>query len=101
MTADNRGSSEHLLEQAEEMIWNLLDDNLPEGEVKVLESMIQEHDQVRELYLDCVQLHADLSGHFGKSPKIDLPGSPSTPVLGSLGDINFMPGIDTGPPVAD
>jgi hypothetical protein len=99
MTAENRGSSEQLLEQAEEMIWNLLDDNLPEGEVKALESMLQEHEQVRELYLDCVQLHSDLAGHFGKTPKLDFPGAPSSPVLGSLGDT--MRGIDAGPPVVD
>ncbi len=99
MTAENRGSSEQLLEQAEEMIWNLLDDNLPEGDVQLLETMIQEHDQVRELYVDCVRLHTDLSEHFGKTPQLELPGAPNSPVLGSLGDT--MRGLDAGPPVAD
>jgi hypothetical protein len=99
MTAENRGSSEHLLEQAEEMIWNLLDDNLPEGDVQQLESMLQEHEQVRELYLNCVHLHSDLAGHFGKAPQGDFPGAPGSPVLGSLGDT--MRGLDAGPPVTD
>jgi hypothetical protein len=99
MSTENHRSSEQLLEQAEEMIWNLLDENLPESDVAYLETLIKENDQVRSLYLDCVQLHADLSGHFGKLPQGEAPSAPSTPVLGSLGDV--MRGFDTGPPVAN
>lgn len=99
MKPENADSSEELLEQAEEMIWNLLDDNLPESDAVQLETLIKEHDQIRELYLDCVQLHADLTGHFAKSPKLNLPPTPSTPVLGSLGDA--LKGFDAGPPVTN
>ncbi len=108
MTADNQdshGSADQLLAQAEELIWSLLDDNLPEDGVLHLEGMIKQHDNVRDLYLDCVQLHADLAGHFAQVPKLnipelsDSPDSPDSPVLGSLS--NATPGIDAGPPVTD
>lgn len=105
MTADNQGShspTDELLAQAEEMIWSLLDDNLPEADVPRLEEMIEKHESVRNLYLDCIQLHTDLTEHYAKVPKLNIPGLPgstNSPVLGSLGDA--VPGIDVGPPVTD
>ncbi len=102
MTADNQdshGSADQILAQAEELIWSLLDDNLPEDDVPRLEEMIKEHENVRELYLDCVQLHTDLTGHYAGAAKLNIPELPGSPVLGSLGDA--MPNVDTGPPVTD
>ncbi len=105
MTADNqnsRSSTDELLDQAEEMIWSLLDDNLPKADVPRLEEMIKNNDDVRNRYLECVQLHSDLSGHFGGAAKLkisELPSSFGSPVLGSLGDA--APGVDAGPPVTD
>ena len=108
MTADNQdadGSSDQLLAQAEKLIWSLLDHNLPEDDVPRLEKMIKQHDNVRQLYLDCVQLHADLTGHFSKHPQLNIPellsasDPPDSPVLGSLGEA--MPGVDASPPVTD
>ena len=77
-------------------------DNLSENSALRLEEMIKQHDNVRDLYLDCVQLHADLTGHFAQDPKLNIPelsSSSDSPVLGSLGDA--VPGVDSGPPVAD
>jgi len=105
MTTDRNGShnsTEELLAQAETMIWSLLDDNLPEAEMPRLEEMVQNNDCVRERYLECVQLHSDLAGHFGGGAKLNIPITPSTsesPVLGSLG--GTKPGADVGPPVID
>ena len=102
MTADQQGSSgptDSLLDQAEQMIWNMLDDNLPEGDVQKLETLIQENEQVRSLYVDCVQMHADLSDYFGQIPEPGVPQPPKSPVLGSLGDT--MPDANTGRPVTD
>lgn len=103
MTADNQdfsGSADQLLAQAEKLIWSLLDDTLPADDVQRLEEMIHKHDQVRDLYLDCVHLHADLAGHFARAGKANTAGPPvlpESPVLGSLGDV--VPGMDAGPPV--
>jgi hypothetical protein len=105
MTSDkqnSRNATDELLAQAEEMIWSLLDDNLPEADVPRLEKMIKDNGNVRNRYLECVQLHADLSGHFGGGAELsipELPASSNSPVLGSLGDA--LPGVDTGPPVTD
>ena len=91
--------SAELLEKAEQLIWNLLDDRLPAEDVPQLQTMIKEHDHVRQLYLDCVQIHTELVGHFAKEPKLELPDLPSPPILGSLGD--SLPGVDPGPAVTD
>jgi hypothetical protein len=105
MTADNQNSlnaTDELLAQAEEMIWSLLDDNLPEADVPRLEKMFKDNGNVRNRYLECVQLHADLLGHFGRAAKSgipELPASSDSPVLGSLGDA--VPGVEAGPPVTD
>jgi hypothetical protein len=105
MTADNQNlhdSNDELLAQAEEMTWSLLDDNLSPAEVPRLEKMIEDNGEVRARYLECVQLHADLTGHFAGDAELNapnLPASTDSPVLGSLGDA--APGVDAGPPVTD
>jgi len=105
MTTDNQdsfGSADELLAQAEELIWSLLDDNLPKDGVLRLEEMIKQHGNVRELYLDCVQLHADLTGHFAEAAKLNIPELSDSPVLRSLGDaMPGVAGVDAGPPVTD
>ena len=88
-----------MLDKAERLIWQLLDDNLPEEDADELQTMIKENDFVRKLYLECVQIHTELLGHFAKKPKIDIPELSKPPVLGSLGD--SLPGVDTGPAVAE
>jgi len=106
MTTDCRNTdgdpAEEMLAQAEELIWKLLDDNLTEEDVPHLEQMLRQHGSVRDLYHDCVQLHADLAGHFAKIPKLEIAELIETldsPVLGALGDA--LPEIDAGPPVID
>lgn len=93
-------SGENLLAQAEVLIWSLLDDDIEPTDVKRLEVMMKEHEQVRLRYVDCVQLHTDLHQHFGE-PKAPLTKAepPQSPVLGSLGDLR--PGTDSWPPVAE
>ena len=101
---DNENSldltGEELLDQAEALIWALLDDQIEPSDLKRLESLMREHQQVRERYINCVQMHVDLQQHFDTAdmpPKTDkFSGSP---VLGSLGELR--PGTDTWPPVSD
>jgi len=91
---------ETLLEQAEILIWALLDDEIDRTDVIKLEAMLQDNDQVRAHYVKCVQMHADLHQHFGDDPGKPLQGKrPDSPVLGSLGDLR--PGTDSWPPVAE
>ena len=93
-------SNDAMLDVAEALIWALLDDQLESTDIKKLEGLLQENEEVRQRYINCVQMHCDLHEHFGgtKTPAAD--GKlPDSPVLGSLGDIR--PGTDTWPPVAE
>ena len=58
--------SDQLLDKAEHLIWSLLDDDLPEQDFVELETILRERPDVREVYIHCVQLHAELAAHFGK-----------------------------------
>jgi len=109
MTNDNRPcnsqqltntSSQKLADEAEAMIWKLLDDRLDEDDCNRLQQMITEHEEVRLRYLGCVQMHVGLHDLLAK--KADLPqAAPQSPVLGSLGGVlpSEMPGVDSGPAV--
>lgn len=94
-------SGDQLLNEAEKLIWSLLDENISETEKVRLEGMIQEHEEVRQRYLECTQMHADLTQHFQNQQLPKTPEKPSSPVLGSLGDI--VSGTDSSPwpPVAE
>ncbi|MBA3480207.1 MAG: hypothetical protein H0T51_00195 [Pirellulales bacterium] len=79
------------LEEAEALIWAMLDDQLDDVEMRRLSKMIEEEAAVRARYIECVQLHVDLREHFGraaaeKAPSIVvlanlLPGLPGAPGL--------------------
>ncbi len=53
-----------MLEEAENLIWALLDDHLAPGETTKLAKLLQENEEVRRRYIECVQLHVDLQDHF-------------------------------------
>lgn len=53
-----------VLDEAESLIWALLDDQLYEAETTRLAKLLEQHESVRLRYLDCVQLHVDLRDHF-------------------------------------
>jgi hypothetical protein len=49
-----------VLEEAENLIWALLDDHLEAAETTKLAKLLQENEEVRRRYIECVQLHVDL-----------------------------------------
>ena len=59
--------SDQLLDKAEHLIWSLLDDDLPEQDFVELETILREGPDVREVYINCVQLHTALAALFGRS----------------------------------
>lgn len=79
-----------VLDEAENLIWALLDDQLEDAETARLAKLLEEHESVRRRYLDCVQLHVDLRDHFAtaKAPSQDFKGTPILP--------NLMPGNFSG-----
>jgi hypothetical protein len=82
------------LEEAEALIWALLDDRLDDAATQRLTQMMESDALVRARYIDCVQLHVDLTEHFaGKDAK------PSAVVLPSL--LPGVPGVLGMPQVAE
>jgi hypothetical protein len=81
-----------LLDEAEALIWGLLDENIDAAGFDRLEQMLA-NPEVRTRYLQCVELHTDLQQLFAE-PTPRIPPA-SVPVLGSLGDV-FPPIAGTG-----
>jgi hypothetical protein len=56
------------LTEAQDLIWALLDDQISTSDFKHLEAMLQEDEEARRLYVQCVQLHVDLQQWFASNP---------------------------------
>ncbi len=80
-------------ERVQELTWSMVDDQITDDEVRLLESLLLADDKARDTYVHCIQLHADLIGHFAK-PDSALAGGKS-PVLSFLG--GGVPPIDAQP----
>ena len=71
-----------VLDEAENLIWALLDEQLDEAETAKLTALLDQHEAVRRRYIECVQLHIDLQDHFAT---VDAQGNRSaTPILPNL-----------------
>ena len=53
-------------EELENLIWALIDDQLTTQEVERIEAMLTGDDSMRQHYVRCMQLHADLHWHHRK-----------------------------------
>lgn len=104
MSAENPSpleNSQQLLDEAEALIWGLLDENIDAASIQRLEKLLA-NAEVRQRYVQCVELHADLQELFSEPQE-----KPKSPVLGSLSDFfpptGFLsqPGINTPPPLAE
>jgi anti-sigma factor RsiW len=89
---------ERVLEEAEALIWALLDDRLEAADSTRLCQLIENNDAVRARYIDCVQLHLDLQKHFavnGEAPKSKQGGSPvlSNLTFGNLPGAGSLPSL--------
>jgi len=97
--ASQEQPSDDLVDVAEQLIWSLLDETLEEADIRRLEALIRDNEEVRTRHLECVQLHSELTGLFSARPTVEGSGPNQSPVLGSLGD--NRPKSDSWPPVAD
>ncbi|MBX3426283.1 MAG: hypothetical protein KF688_11440 [Pirellulales bacterium] len=76
---------EELLDAAEQLIWSVIDEEkVEDAQIAQLESLLLEHEEVRDRYLDCVQLHVDLHEHFASPDPGAGEPKKSVTVLGSL-----------------
>lgn len=80
-------------ERVQELTWAMVDGEIGHDDVELLESLLLSDEHARSTYLNCVQLHADLVGHFAdRNP----PQEASTPpILSFLG--GGSPTVDVQP----
>jgi len=69
-----------VLERVQELTWALLDEDISDDEMSLLDTLLLTGDDARERYIECVQLHTDLMGHYSE-PKMP---SEKSPVLSFL-----------------
>jgi anti-sigma factor RsiW len=81
-----------VLDEAENLIWALLDDQLDEASAARLAKLLEEHETVRHRYIDCVQLHIDLQDHFADSAR------PTAGAKATALPLNMLPGVPGGGP---
>ncbi len=96
--ASTQGPADELIDQAEEMIWRLLDDNLAGADFERLEQMLFELEPVRRRYLECVQFHVDLHNMFDSDSKTNTSSKqvPTPDKLGSLLPLDMPGTLGTG-----
>lgn len=94
---DLQHANEALLDEAESLIWALLDEEIVEKDLQRLQGLMQENEAVRRRYVECVQVDVDLREHFAPEVESSSTGKPKSPVLGFLGDLR--PESDFLPPV--
>jgi hypothetical protein len=104
MSAEDRSleqKTQLLLDEAEALIWGLLDENIDAVDSQRLQALL-ENDEVRQRYIQCVELHSDLTNLLGQDTpenKDTKDPQPKSPVLGSLGDaFPNIPGVTIVPP---
>jgi hypothetical protein len=108
MPADNRSleqTTQQLLDEAEALIWGLLDENIDAADSERLEKLMGS-DEVRKRYMQCVELHSDLQTLFDeKRDTATDTKKPQSPVLGSLGSPGSVypgfPGVNVTPPMGE
>ena len=83
--------SDGLVEEIEQLVWDLLDDQINISGLQRLEQVIREDPVARATYLDCVRMHVDLTEIFSQSADADAANLPNrkapSPILTLLGEI--------------
>ena len=62
---------DQLLDDAEKLIWALLDDRIEADDAVRIEKLLKESEQVRSRYRRCAEVHANLYEQYGKRPRAD------------------------------
>lgn len=103
MATDDRSleqTTQQLLDEAEALIWGLLDENIDALDSQRL-STLMANEEVRGRYMQCVELHGDLQTLFDNEQTNKITKLQS-PVLGSLGNIfPHSPGTSVVPPLSE
>jgi hypothetical protein len=72
-------------QRVQDLTWALLDELITDNELATLNQLLIESASARATYIQCIQLHADLSGHFAPPMSTETAkGANKTPVLSFL-----------------
>lgn len=82
-------------EEAEALIWDLLDETLDEAGIARLSKLLEEDAALRSRFVECVQLHVDLHEHFGRQTQGGKQSSSDATVLSDLPGLAGLPGFPT------
>ena len=85
MNADTKSidqSNHSLLDEAEKLIWALLDERIEESEITRLETLLKDHTELRSRYLQISQIHSNLYEHYDR-PQNSL----ESPILSMVADL--------------
>ncbi|QDS97289.1 hypothetical protein [Adhaeretor mobilis] len=99
--AELQSNSDALLDEAELLIWALLDDEIADQDAQKLEKLLTENDQVRQRYIECTQMHVDLMDHF--APQKETAGEADGDGSGIISKLiaEHLPAPGINPPVMD
>ncbi|MCC6493197.1 MAG: hypothetical protein IT424_09265 [Pirellulales bacterium] len=89
---DNSVNPEIALDEAESLIWALLDEQLDVTDVARLSDMLTQDALVRARFVECVQLHVDLRDHFATAAG-GRPGSIMPDLYLGASGFSATPGI--------
>jgi anti-sigma factor RsiW len=93
-------NADHMLQEAEALIWALLDDRLEAADSTRLCQLIENNEAVRSRYIDCIQLHADLRDFYAHPGDSSESKPAASPVLSNLG-FGDLPGAGSLPTLHD
>jgi len=90
MTVENHQNNR---ERVQVLAWSLVDEQATDADVAELEQLITEDEQARRVYVECMQLHADLH-YFFKESRDNESGTVATPpgiaVEGAFPDVHNL-----------
>jgi hypothetical protein len=73
-------AGEDPISDAQDLIWALLDEQILESDFARLEEMIRTDEEIRRLYVQCVQMHVDLQQWFSKDKTSKSGGANGIPL---------------------
>jgi hypothetical protein len=66
------------------LIWAMLDEQISEDDFQRLDQLLRDDEDARRVYLQCVQMHLDLTQYFASKDRTSAAGPIGLPISVSL-----------------
>jgi hypothetical protein len=70
-----------LAAEVQELVCAVVDGQATDSQLSRMEELLRDDPQARQIYLDCMQMHADLSALLGDKPAAPLPVASLPPMI--------------------